>query len=47
MGADVLIKNGMLMDGSGKPAVRADVVIEDGRIKDVGLFPDAMRTRRL
>jgi len=45
MGADVLIKNGMLMDGSGKPAVRADVLIENGRIKDVGLFPDADATR--
>jgi len=41
MGADVLIKGGMVMDGSGKPAVRADVVVEGDRIKDVGLFPDA------
>jgi len=41
MGIDVLIKNGMVMDGSGGPAARADVVIEGDRIKDVGLFPDA------
>jgi len=33
------------MDGSGKPAVRADVLIESGRIKDVGLFPDADAAR--
>ncbi len=45
MGNDVLIKNGMVMDGSGEPAVRADVVVNDGRIEDVGLFPDADGTR--
>ena len=41
MGNDVLIKNGMVMDGSGEPAVRADVIMEGDRIKEVGLFPDA------
>ncbi len=41
MSADVLIKNGMVMDGTGRPAVRADVIVKGDRIADVGLFPDA------
>ena len=47
MSADVLIKNGMVMDGTGKPAVRADVIIEGDRIKDVGLFPDAKASKAI
>ena len=45
MGSDLLIKNGMMMDGSGGPAFRADVLIRDDRIEDVGLFPDARADR--
>ncbi|UCD56088.1 MAG: D-aminoacylase [Candidatus Hydrogenedentota bacterium] len=45
MSDDVLIKNGMVMDGTGQPAVRADVVIRGDRIEDVGLFPDAEAAR--
>jgi N-acyl-D-amino-acid deacylase len=41
MNNDVLIKNGIVMDGSGAPAFRADVLIRNGRIEDIGLFPDA------
>ncbi|MBW2085242.1 MAG: amidohydrolase family protein, partial [Deltaproteobacteria bacterium] len=41
MTADILVKNGMVMDGTGRPSFRADVIIEGDRIKDVGLFPDA------
>ncbi len=41
MDTDLLIKNGMVMDGTGKPAVRSDVVIRGDRIIDVGGFPDA------
>src|SRR4030043_283453 len=41
VGNDLLIKNGMVMDGMGKPAFRADVIIRGERIKDVGLFPEA------
>ncbi len=40
MNNKILIKNGFVMDGTGKPAVRADVLIKDDRIQDVGLFPD-------
>lgn len=45
MGNDVLIRNGMVMDGSGEKAARADIIVEDNRIKDIGLFPDAEASR--
>jgi len=38
---DVLIKNGTVIDGTGRLRFRADVVIENGRIADVGQFPAA------
>ncbi len=41
MSNDMVIKNGMVMDGSGSPAFRADVIVRDNRIFDIGLFPDA------
>jgi len=41
MDNDVLIKNGTVMDGTGEPAFRADVIVRNDRIEDVGLFPDA------
>jgi len=41
MGSDILIKGGMVMDGTGKPAERADVLIDDDRVAAVGSFPDA------
>jgi len=30
----------MIMDGTGKPAFRADLLVEGERIKGVGLFPN-------
>jgi len=33
---DVIIRNGTVVDGTGRPPVRADVVVRDGRITDVG-----------
>jgi len=33
---DLLIKNGTLIDGSGAPALRADLAIQDGRIAVIG-----------
>ncbi len=45
MNASLVLKNGMVMDGSAKPAVRADVMIDGDRIVDVGLFPDATADR--
>jgi N-acyl-D-amino-acid deacylase len=36
MSADVVIRNGTVVDGTGAPARRADVAIEGGRIVAVG-----------
>lgn len=38
---DILIKNGLVVDGSGAAAFRADVAIEAGRIAEVGALPPA------
>jgi N-acyl-D-aspartate/D-glutamate deacylase len=45
MAESTLIRGGMVMDGTGCPAVRADVLIHDGRVEDVGRFPDARAAR--
>jgi N-acyl-D-amino-acid deacylase len=47
MSAEILIKNGMVMDGTGKPAVRADVLLSGDRIADIGLFPDANSAKEI
>jgi N-acyl-D-amino-acid deacylase len=39
---DIVIRHGMLVDGTGKPAIQADVGIRDGRIVAVGDLADAM-----
>ena len=36
MAYDLVIRNGSVIDGSGMPAYRADVAIQDGRIVQVG-----------
>ena len=33
---DLLIKNGLIVDGSGMPAYHGDVGIKDGKIAEVG-----------
>ncbi len=38
MAKDILIKNGLVIDGTGKPAVKADVLIDKDRIEDIGKF---------
>jgi N-acyl-D-amino-acid deacylase len=36
---DILIRSGLVLDGSGTAGFRADVAIESGRIAEVGLLP--------
>jgi len=45
MGADILIKNGNVIDGSGSPGRPADLIIEGDRIAEIGSFPDAQASR--
>jgi len=35
---DIIIKNGLVIDGSGVPPVQGDVGIKDGRIEAIGIF---------
>ena len=37
MNCDLLLKNGIVIDGSGKPRYRADIAIKDGKITAIGL----------
>lgn len=41
----LLIQNGMVLDGTGAPAVRADVAVEGGRIAAVGQLQEAKAHR--
>ncbi len=44
MAYDMVIKNGMLVDGTGGPARRADVAIADGKIAEIGRVTDGATT---
>ncbi len=41
---DVVIRNGMLVDGTGAPARRADVAVTGGRIAEIGRVTDGAAT---
>ena len=36
MAYDLLIKNGLVVDGTGAPARQADVAVTDGKIAEIG-----------
>ena len=44
MAYDLVIKNGMLVDGTGAPARRADVAITGGKIAEIGRVTDGAAT---
>ena len=44
MAYDLVIKNGMLVDGTGAPARRADVAISGGTIAEIGRVTDGVAT---
>jgi N-acyl-D-aspartate/D-glutamate deacylase len=44
MAYDLVIKNGMLVDGTGAPARRADVAIAGGKIAEIGRVTDGAAT---
>ena len=43
MSYDLLIKNGLVVDGSGGAGYRADVAIQDGRIAKIGRVNESAR----
>ncbi len=47
MGFDVLIKNGSVLDGSGKPAEKADIGIEGDKIAEIGDLSGAQAEREI
>ena len=42
MGYDLIVRNGIVVDGTGLARRRADVGVRDGRIVDVGHVPDSV-----
>jgi N-acyl-D-aspartate/D-glutamate deacylase len=43
MPLDLVIRNGMLIDGSGLPRYRADVAVSHGRIVSIGRIREGAR----
>jgi len=47
MAFDLVVKNGMIVDGSGLPRYRADVGVKDGKIVEIGRINGAAATETL
>ena len=45
MAFDLVVKNGMIVDGSGLPRYRADIGVKDGRIADLWVLGDVQGLR--
>jgi len=43
MAFDLVVKNGMIVDGSGLPRYRGDIGIKDGKIAEIGRFASAAK----
>jgi N-acyl-D-aspartate/D-glutamate deacylase len=43
MSYDLLIRNGMVVDGTGRPGRRADVAVQDGKIAEIGRPSDSAK----
>lgn len=43
---DLLIRNGLVIDGTGRAGFHADVAVRDDRIAAIGRIPDSARARR-
>jgi N-acyl-D-amino-acid deacylase len=44
---DLIIKNGQVIDGTGRPSVQANVAVDGGRIEHVGQLPDDVTARKI
>lgn len=47
MAFDLIVKNGMIVDGSGLPRYRGDIAVKDGKIAEIGRFNGAAASETL
>jgi N-acyl-D-amino-acid deacylase len=47
MAFDLVVKNGMIVDGSGLPRYRGDIAVKDGKIAEIGRFNGAAASETL